>query len=70
MIVPMTKYAFVLSTKDRDSFLAKLQELGVLDVTSSAVEATDAQRTMITLSERYNALFERVKELRGAKDFV
>ena len=36
MIVPMTKYSFVLLSSGKEEFLGKLQELGLLDVTRSS----------------------------------
>lgn len=36
MITPMTKYSFVLLNGDKDLFLERLQELGVVDITRSS----------------------------------
>ena len=36
MILPMTKYSFVLLSSGKEEFLGKLQELGLLDVTRSS----------------------------------
>ena len=45
MIVPMTKYTFLLLSSDREDFLSEIQELGLIDITRSRkpVDATSAQ---------------------------
>ena len=45
MIVPMTKYTFLLLSSDSEGFLSEIQELGLIDITRSRkpVDATSAQ---------------------------
>ncbi len=59
MIIRMSKYSFVLYHKRQKEFLAELQELGLVDITTSGWEANDAERTMITTLE----------QLRGAQSY-
>lgn len=47
MITRMTKYSFVLLNGDKDLFLEKLQELGVVDVTRSSKPVDDHSRDLL-----------------------
>ena len=48
MIVPMMKYSFILYYKDYEAFLARLQELGLVDITVSEWEPTDTEKILLT----------------------
>ena len=41
MIEKMTKYSFILLSREREEFLSQIQELGVLDITRSAKPVDD-----------------------------
>lgn len=59
MIVRMSKYTFVLYHERQKEFLAALQELGLVDITTTGWEADDSERSMIATLER----------LRGAQSY-
>ena len=53
----MVKYTFVLLDKGREAFLARLQELGMVDVTSAAWEPSGEDRRLIAaIEERERAV--------------
>jgi V/A-type H+-transporting ATPase subunit I len=52
MIVPMTKYDIVVYHRDGGEFLARLQELGLVDVTTAGWEPTDEQMALLDDIER------------------
>lgn len=60
MIVPMTKYSFLLYHRDFDAFLAKIQELGVVDIVKENRTIDDDERELLAQINRYGAV---VKEL-------
>jgi len=55
MIVPMIKYGFLVYHRDFDLFLAKLQELGVVDIVKQTHTPTEQERGMLSLLNRYTA---------------
>ncbi len=65
MIVKMTKYTFVVLAGERDDFLERLQELGLVDVTSTGWEPSEDERALMTLAERHR---EAVEYLRAVKE--
>lgn len=69
MIVKMSKYAFVLYHERQKEFLEALQELGLVDVTTTGWEADGQQREMLSRLEQYRAAEARFKELAAEKDF-
>ena len=60
MITKMTKYTFLLLSRDTEAFLREIQELGVLDIQRSRkpVDATSAQ------------LFREAEAIRKIKRFM
>ncbi len=64
MIVPMIKYGFLVYHRDFNSFLSKLQELGVVDIIKQTHTPNEEERGMLGLVNRYtaaiNALSSRV----------
>lgn len=55
MIVPMIKYGFLVYHRDFGSFLAKLQELGMVDIIKQTHTPTEQERGMLGLVTRYTA---------------
>ena len=55
MIVRMSKYTFVLYHAEQEAFLSSLQELGLVDITSTAWEPDDRERSMLTELEQHRA---------------
>ena len=55
MIVRMTKYSFVVLSQELDSFLLKLQELGMMDITRSVRPIDQNSKEMVEVSSRYKS---------------
>lgn len=55
MIIPMTKYSFLLLSADKETFLDKLQDLGVVDITRSAKAVDDVSRGIVSEIEAIKA---------------
>lgn len=70
MIVPMTKYNIVLFAQQKEDFLNKLQDLGLMDITITSWEPNDDQRELILSIERHNTAISRLKELAKDENFV
>ena len=66
MIVKMSKYTFVLYHKRQKEFLEDLQELGLVDITSTGWEPDERERDMLISLEQHRAAGAYFKEL--AKD--
>ena len=83
MIEKMTKYSFILLSREREEFLSQIQELGVLDITRSAKPVDDhsvallrkvdeARATIATLQKgedaHLSALKGQLRELEKARE--
>lgn len=55
MIVPMTKYSFLLLSTDKSSFLEQLQDLGVVDITRSSKPVDNVSRSIMSDIENIRA---------------
>ena len=55
MIIPMTKYSFLLLSADKETFLDRLQDLGVVDITRSAKAVDDVSRSIVSEIEAIKA---------------
>lgn len=65
MIIPMTKYSFLLLSTDKTSFLARLQDLGVVDITRSSKPVDNISRSMMSDIER---LKSEIKDITNGSD--
>lgn len=63
MIVRMSKYTFVLYHERQKEFLAALQELGLVDITTTGWEPDEAERAMLAELEQHRAAGSRFAEL-------
>ena len=64
MIVKMMKYNIVLFSAERERFVERLRELGMVDITTSGWEPTEADRELVT------ALENRAKALVALEQFA
>ena len=64
MIVKMMKYNIVLFSAERERFVERLRELGMVDITTSGWEPTEADRELVT------ALENRAKALAALEQFA
>ena len=65
MIVKMTKYTFVVLASRREEFLGRLQELGLVDVTTTGWEPSDDDRALISQIERRKEAAEILRGMGG-----
>ena len=70
MIVPMSKYDLVVFHRDKDAFLERLQELGLVDVTTSGWEPDEAEHALMMLINRHRAAVTQLRAMASGKDFV
>ncbi len=70
MIVRMSKYTFVLYHERQKEFLAALQELGLVDITTTGWEANDRERAMLAELEQHRAAKSYFAELAAEEGFV
>ena len=64
MIVKMMKYNLVLFSAERERFVERLRELGMVDITTSGWEPTEADRELVA------AIESRTKALAGLEQFA
>ena len=69
MIVRMTKYTFVVLAGQKEDFLERLQELGLVDVTATGWEPSEEERTLLSLADKHREAVEYLRLLASAKDF-
>ena len=69
MIVRMNKYPLVLYHKAQEEFLAKLQELGVVDITTAGWEPNEEERALLVEIEGHKAAAEEFDSLRKKEGF-
>lgn len=70
MIVRMSKYTFVLYHRRHKEFLETLQELGLVDITSTGWEPDDREREMMIALEQHHAAAVYFRELARDEGFV
>ncbi len=70
MIVKMTKYTFVVLAGRKDDFLERLQELGMVDVTTTGWEPSENDRALMTLADRHREAVEYLRALAASKEFA
>lgn len=63
MIEKMTKYSVVLRSGDQESFLAKLQELGLVDITRSRKPVSEASLKALSEIEHIKGLVDGLKKV-------
>jgi V/A-type H+-transporting ATPase subunit I len=67
MVTEMTKYDFILFSGDADAFLAKLQEVGVMDITRSRKPIDDRSEKLSHRAEIYRKAIAALKEVEPAE---
>ncbi len=70
MIVKMNKYTLVLYHKAQEEFLAKLQELGVVDITTSGWEPNEREREVLGEIEAHKAASESFSTLKKQPQYA
>jgi V/A-type H+-transporting ATPase subunit I len=69
MIVPMMKYGFILYHRDYEAFLARLQELGLMDITVSGWEPDEAERRLMADIDNQRTAMKELGALRKSSDW-
>lgn len=70
MIVPMIKYDLVVFHREKEAFLGRLQELGLVDITTTGWEPDEEEHALLTSIDRHRAAVARLREMAGAEGFV
>lgn len=66
MIVPMIKYDIVLLRDEKEAFLNKLQDLGLVDITTTGWEPDEQELELIASVEKHSAAVKRLQEMVAA----
>lgn len=69
MIVRMTKYDFVVFSGQKDDFLEKLQDLGLVDITATGWEPDDRERDLMISIEKHRAAVAYLRSLASDPGF-
>ncbi|MBO4263577.1 MAG: ATPase V [Bacteroidales bacterium] len=64
----MTRYSFILLNGDQEGFIARLQELGLVDIVRSEKPVDTNSRAMAARAERCHALIQALQGLRFPED--
>lgn len=70
MIVPMTKYEIVLFARQKEDFLNRLQDLGLVDITTTGWEPDERERELMLSIERHNTAVSRLKSISKEDGFT
>lgn len=65
MIEPMIRYNLLLYHGDVKPFMEKLRDLGVVDITFRDWDAPQEVRDLVSLSERYRTVFQRLGSVKA-----
>ena len=70
MIVKMMKYNIVLFSAERERFIERLRELGMVDITTSGWEPTEADRELVTAIESRTKALAALEQFATGDDYV
>ena len=70
MIVPMIKYDLVLFRDQKEDFLNKLQDLGLVDITVTGWEPGDEERALMASIDSHRTAVARLKTLSKTEGFA
>ena len=62
MISKMTKYAFLLLSGEKEDFIARLQEIGLVDITRSEKPVDDKSRSISSELDRMHGLIQDLRQ--------
>ena len=65
MIDKMTRYSFILLSGDKEEFLEKIKELGVVDITRSTKPIDSKSSSMLADSEQMKSAIAKLSALDG-----
>ena len=70
MIVKMMKYNIVLFSAERERFIERLRELGMVDITTSGWEPTEADRELVTAIESRTKALAALEQFAQSEEYV
>ena len=70
MIVKMMKYNIVLFSAERERFIERLRELGMVDITTSGWEPTEADRELVTAIESRTKALAALEQFANSEDYL
>lgn len=70
MIVKMMKYNIVLFSAERERFVERLRELGMVDITTSGWEPTEADRELVTAIESRTKALAALEQFAGSEEYT
>ncbi len=70
MIVKMSRYDFVLLATQSDDFVARLRELGLVDITTTGWEPQDKDRLLITDIDHYRKAVESLTAFAQSEEYT
>ena len=70
MIVKMMKYNIVLFSAERERFIERLRELGMVDITTSGWEPTEADRELVTAIESRTKALAALEQFAASEDYI
>ena len=62
MIVKMSRYDFVLMATQSEDFVARLRELGLVDITTTGWEPREQDRQLVVDIDHYAKAIEKLKD--------
>lgn len=69
MISKMIRYDILLHAEEQERFVNELRELGLVDITTTGWEPTEADRTLLLEIEAYNRAIEALQAFTKGKEF-
>jgi len=70
MIVKMSRYDFVLLATQSDDFIARLRELGLVDITTTGWEPQEKDRQLVVDIDRYRKAIESLEAYAQSEEYV
>ena len=70
MIVKMMKYNIVLFSAERERFIERLRELGMVDITTSGWEPTEADRELVTAIESRTKALAALEQFANSEEYL
>lgn len=70
MIVRMSRYDFVLLAAQSDDFIARLRELGLVDITTTGWEPQEQDRHLLTSIDQYRKAIESLNAFKQSEEYV
>ena len=70
MIVKMMKYNIVLFSAERERFIERLRELGMVDITTSGWEPTEAARELVTAIESRTKALAALEQFANSEEYL